>query len=213
MPWWVVKSSRFLLFFLRAPLILHADAWVTFRLTYFYQLIVPLNRLYQVFCSMSSFMLGYHVHEKAIMTAMVPMTLLASNTRHMARLYIRTCMFGLFGILPLLFRPQELLFKAALYVGWMCGVAYALESIHRDGTVDGRGRRTVLTAVDIVLSVVLACVLIFMDVIHPLVFVPRGRLEFLPLMITSVVCAVGLAWCWWESCRQMIHGSVRVAWR
>jgi alpha-1,3-glucosyltransferase len=162
---------------------------------------------------MSSFMLGYHVHEKAIMTAIVPLTLLASNTRHMARLFIRTCMFGLFGILPLLFRPQELLFKATLYIGWMCGVTYALDAIHHDSTGGGRRRRTILTTVDIASSVILACVLIFMDIVHPLIFVPSGRLEFLPLMITSVVCAVGLVWCWLESCRQMIFGSVRVAWR
>jgi alpha-1,3-glucosyltransferase len=157
-------------------------------------------------------MLGYHVHEKAIMTAIVPMTLLAANTRHMARLFIRTCMFGLFGILPLLFRPEELLFKVTLYFGWMCGVIFALETIHLD---DQRGsqRRTVLTNVDVLSFVALSCVLIFVEVIHPIFFMPRGMLEFLPLMITSVICAVGLVWCWLESCSQMIFGSVRVAWR
>ena len=157
-------------------------------------------------------MLGYHVHEKAIMTAIVPMTLLATNTRHMARLFIRTCMFGLFGILPLLFRTEELLFKATLYIGWMCGVIFALETIHLDD-VGGNRRRTVLTTVDIASFVILACALIFMDIVHPLIFVPSGMLEFLPLLITSVVCAVGLVWCWLESYRLMIFGSVRIAWR
>ena len=172
-----------------------------------------LPKICQVFCSLSSFMLGYHVHEKAIMTAIIPMTLLATNTRHMARLFIRTCMFGLFGILPLLFRPDELLFKVVLYVGWMCGVIYALETIHLDDRSGSQRRRTVLTTVDRLSFVALSCVLIFMEVIHPIIFMPSGRLEFLPLMITSVICAVGLVWCWLESCSQMFFGSVRVAWR
>eukprot|EP00978_Attheya_sp_CCMP212_P015203 scaffold39159_cov54-Attheya_sp.AAC.3 len=38
-----------------------------------------------VFSAMSSFMLGYHVHEKAIMTAIVPMTLLAPQSLGHAR--------------------------------------------------------------------------------------------------------------------------------
>jgi alpha-1,3-glucosyltransferase len=111
-------------------------------------------------------MLGYHIHEKAIMTAIVPMTLLATNTCRMARLFIRTCMFGLFGILPLLFRPEELLFKAVLYIGWMCGVIFAIETIHLDDR-SGSRRRTVLTTIDLLSFVTLACVLIFMEVIHP----------------------------------------------
>jgi len=161
-----------------------------------------------VFCSLSGFMLGYHVHEKAIMTAIIPLTLLATNTRHTARLYIRTCLFGLIGLLPLLFRPDELLFKVVLYVAWMSGAIYGLEQIHHDR--DGAGR-TVLTKIDLISCVILSCVVIFMEVIHP-IFMP-GRLEFLPLMATSVLCSIGLAWCWSESCSQMIYGSVKVAWR
>ena len=155
-------------------------------------------------------MLGFHVHEKAIMTAIIPLTLLATNSRHTARLYIRTCMFGMFGLLPLLFRTEELLFKVVLYTTWMCGVIYCLERMHYDQT---GGKRTVLTKIDLVLFAILACVLIFMEVIHPIAFMPSGRLEFLPLMATSVICSIGLVWCWTESCNQMIFGSVKVAWR
>jgi len=163
-----------------------------------------------VFCSLSGFMLGYHVHEKAIMTAIIPMTLLATNSRHTARLYIRMCMFGLFGLLPLLFRPEELLFKVVLYIAWMCGAIYGLERIHYDRS---GGRRTVLTKVDLFAFATLAVVLVFMEVIHPIAFMPSGKLEFLPLMATSVICAIGLVWCWIESCNLMIFGSVKTAWR
>ena len=165
----------------------------------------------KVFCSLSGFMLGYHVHEKAIMTAIIPLTLLATNSRHTARLFIRTCIFGLFGILPLLFRTEELLFKVTLYITWMVGTIYGLERIHYDDS--GGTQRTVLSIVDMMSCVILACVLIFMEIIHPILFMPSGRLEFLPLMITSVICAIGLVWCWMDSASQMYFGSVKVAWR
>ena len=155
-------------------------------------------------------MLGYHVHEKAIMTAMIPLTLLATNSRDTARLYIRTCAFGLFGLLPLLFRPEEMLLKTFLFITWMCGAIYGLEQIHYDHR---GGYRTVLTKTDMLAFISLACVFVFMEIVHPIVFMPSGRLEFLPLLITSVMCAIGLVWCWAESCNHMIFGAVKSAWR
>ena len=155
------------------------------------------------------------------MTAIIPMTLLATNDRAMARIYIRTCMFGLFGILPLLFRPEELLFKVTLYIGWMCGTISVLDMIHFDVTsmnppksdiilpTTTPSARTLLTNVDLLSFVILACILIFMEVIHPIVFMPSGRMEFLPLLLTSVTCAIGLVGCWFESYKQMMsHGSI-----
>ncbi|KAL3800137.1 hypothetical protein HJC23_001058 [Cyclotella cryptica] len=82
-----------------------------------------------VFSSFSAFMLGYHVHEKAIMTAIIPLTSLATTSRENARLFIRTSMFGLFGLFPLLFRPDELLMKSFLYLTWMLFAIYRLESL------------------------------------------------------------------------------------
>lgn len=161
-----------------------------------------------VFCALSGFMLGYHVHEKAIMTAIIPLTLLATNTRQTARLFIRTCAFGIFGILPLLFRVEELPLKVMLYICWISGAIYGLERIHYDDE-----KRSVLSTVDYFSFAILASVLIFMEVIHPIIFMPSGRLEFLPLMMTSVICAIGLICCWSESLSAMYFGAVKVAWR
>lgn len=166
-----------------------------------------------VFCSISGFMLGYHVHEKAIMTAIIPLSLLATNSRHTAHLYIWTCAYGVFGILPLLFRTEDLLFKVMLYITWMCGVIYGLECIHYDHDSSGGKRRTILSTVDMIVFAILACVLLFMEIVHPVLFMPSGRLEFLPLMITSVTCSVGLVWCWLEALNAMQFGAVKVAWR
>jgi alpha-1,3-glucosyltransferase len=179
-------------------------------------------------------MLGYHVHEKAILTAIIPMTLLlATNSRRATRLYIRTCTFGLFAILPLLYRPEELLLKAVIFIAWMCGVIYILENEeeqqghhlgygknragggagsfvvgvagHQNQNEGGRKKRSAaLTKVDLISFAILGSVLLFMEIIHPIVLMPSGRMEFLPLMATSVICATGLAWCWLDSYSQMI---------
>ena len=153
-----------------------------------------------VFSSFSAFMLGYHVHEKAIMTAIIPLTLIATTSINSARLFVRTCMFGLFGLFPLLFRPEELLIKSFLFLTWMLLTICGLESL-----LMGVSKETLLTNIDMVSMTVLSVVFVFMELIHPVIFMPNGKLEFLPLMTTSVVCSFGLFYCWMQSAVQMFR--------
>ncbi|KAL7454295.1 hypothetical protein ACHAWC_005933, partial [Mediolabrus comicus] len=146
-----------------------------------------------VFSSFSGFMLGFHVHEKAIMTAIIPLTLLATTSCYSARLFIRTSYLGIFALLPLLFRTEELLLKVALYITWLSGAIACLD----EAIPKMKGNEKLLTGFDYIAFVFMACLLIFMEVIHPIFFSPK--LEFLPLMATSVFCAVGLLYCWMES--------------
>lgn len=153
-----------------------------------------------VFSSFSAFMLGFHVHEKAIMTAIIPLTLLATTSCYSARLFIRTSYLGIFALLPLLFRTEELLLKVALYVTWLSGAIFTLDSV----VPKAKGNETLLTLFDYMAFFIMTCLLLFMEVIHPIVFLPSGRLEFLPLMATSVACGIGLLYCWMESSVIMI---------
>ena len=153
-----------------------------------------------VFSSFSAFMLGFHVHEKAIMTATIPLTLLATTSCYSARLFIRTSYLGIFALLPLLFRTEELLLKVALYVTWLSGAIFTLESV----VPKAKGNETLLTLFDYIAFFIMTCLLLFMEVIHPIVFLPSGRFEFLPLMATSVACGIGLLYCWMESSVIMI---------
>jgi alpha-1,3-glucosyltransferase len=153
-----------------------------------------------VFSSFSGFMLGFHVHEKAIMTAIIPLTLLATTSCYSARLFIRTSYLGIFALLPLLFRTEELLLKVALCITWLSGTIFTLEL----AVPKTKCNENLLTLFDYVAFFVMACLLLFMEVIHPIVFLPSGRLEFLPLMATSVACGVGLLYCWMESSVIMI---------
>jgi alpha-1,3-glucosyltransferase len=153
-----------------------------------------------VYCSFCTFMLSFHVHEKAILTALIPLTLLAPSCVELTRLYLRTCAIGLLGLFPLLFEPGELLLKVLSYVAFLAMAVYLLETRH--GV-------SLLTTVDVVGMAVLGMVALFLEVIHPLLLYPW--MEALPLLLTSVVCAVGLIWyCWLESGRLMMRTSTKL---
>jgi alpha-1,3-glucosyltransferase len=148
------------------------------------------------YCSFCTFMLSFHVHEKAILTAMIPLTLLAPSCVELTRLYLRTCAIGLLGLFPLLFQSGELLLKFSSYVAFLALAVHLLEA-HQGASL--------LTTVDVVGMLVLGMVALFLEVIHPLLLHPW--MEALPLLLTSVVCAVGLIGCWLETGRLMMRTS------
>ncbi|KAL3941895.1 MAG: hypothetical protein SGBAC_003820 [Bacillariaceae sp.] len=150
-----------------------------------------------VCCSLSSFMLAWHVHEKAIMTALIPLTLLVFHDNDQkskgyshALLFWQMSLWGLLGLFPLLFRPVELPFKLVSYVTFM--LLCVLFSKERSGTF----RK--------LCSLVVGIVIITLEVL-PI----QGKWEFLPLMITSIICALGLVACWSVSLIKLLEAEDR----
>lgn len=144
-----------------------------------------------VYCSLCSFMLAWHVHEKAIMTALIPLTLLVCrNDKRYSHslLFWQMSLWGLLGLFPLLFRPVELAFKVVSYVMFltMC-IVFSKEAF---GTFR------------LVCSFLAGLVIVVLEVL-PI----QGKWEFLPLMITSIICALGLAGCWIVSLVQLLENE------
>jgi len=83
-----------------------------------------------LYTCLTGFLFAYHVHEKAIMTTILPMSFLAITSKEYARLFIRLCIYGHLGLLPLLHRPVELLFKVVLHFMYILWIIYELEYIH-----------------------------------------------------------------------------------
>mmetsp|Transcript_20251 Transcript_20251/g.30465 ORF Transcript_20251/g.30465 Transcript_20251/m.30465 type:complete len:488 (+) Transcript_20251:202-1665(+) len=133
-----------------------------------------------VFCALSSFMFAYHVHEKAIMTAIIPLGIFCESDNE-KRLFLRLNTLGLVGLFPLLFRPTELMLKITSLI------SYTMLTYHLFG-------ETKLMQMDWSGLSLLCIVILFLEIIHPLVIFPR--MEFLPLLCTSIACAVGLIFCW-----------------
>ena len=58
-------------------------------------------------------MLGYHVHEKAILLSVVPLGLEAAGMLHCARIFLRLSFIGNYSLLPLIFTDDEYILKAS----------------------------------------------------------------------------------------------------
>jgi alpha-1,3-glucosyltransferase len=146
-----------------------------------------------VFCSLSSFMVAYHVHEKAIMTAIIPLAMLIQHEPE-KRLYLRINALGLVGLFPLLFRPVELPLKLLSYTGYMAFVYYGLDE-------------PAIQLLDLLGVATVGILVVFVEFVHPLCIYPR--MEFLPLLLTSVICAVGLICCWGDTCCLIFQSQIK----
>ena len=129
--------------------------------------------------SLSAFMFGFHVHEKAVLPAVIVAALDAAGGVGGAQSYLRISLPGLHGLLPLL-PPLErslggvlLLAHAAACDAWLPGGLGA----------GGWATVAALTSLELLCTVA-----------HPLLVAPC--LPFAPLAATSVACAAGLTWAW-----------------
>ena len=136
-----------------------------------------------VYVSFCTFMLAYHVHEKAILTTLIPLTLLVEPSprgEYYNLLFWHIALWGLLGLFPLLYRPIEFTFKLGSFLCYMGLTSYLLQTPPR-WMEDMQYNTFALVAF----------------VIGILEVVPiQGKWEFFPLMTTSVVCAFGLLGCW-----------------
>ncbi|TCD67679.1 glycosyl transferase [Steccherinum ochraceum] len=173
-------------------------------------------------CGYTSYMFGWHVHEKAILLVLVPLSLLAAESHAYFRTFMIASVSGIFSLFPLLFTPAETLVKIVYSVIWGLFVLSPLN------------RRTYEFPVSLPYVVIdtleklyfcgFALLQVFVTVfplvaggkLHPQPAdvstagntsigseVPSSHdqaaaggsaMEFLPLMATSVYCAVGLVW-------------------
>jgi alpha-1,3-glucosyltransferase len=149
-----------------------------------------------VYSALASFQTAYHVHEKAIMTALIPMLAFAflgtdNKPREVAaapalrRLLWETTAWGIVGLFPLLFEARELTLKLASYGAYMAALHHVCFETHKESdALTGTTKWWIrLNLVGVVL------------VIGTLEFVPTsawGRYEFAPLALTSISCALAL---------------------
>ena len=157
-----------------------------------------------IFSALSSFMLAYHVHEKAIMTAIVPMTVLSVKSKENARLFLRLSTVGHFGLLPLLYKSTELGMKVCLNVSYLVWCLYLFQGIFHQSNENNPSRRgePLVTMWDKIGLILMSVLLVFGEIVHRLTQIEK--LEFLPLMLVSIFCAVGLLSCWIEVGKMMV---------
>jgi alpha-1,3-glucosyltransferase len=164
-------------------------------------------------------MFGWHVHEKAILMVLIPLSLLAAEKQSYFRTFMIASIAGIYSLFPLIFTPAETLLKIMYSTMWVV-VVYellnrqvyefppslpyviidVLEKIYLVGFPILHGFNVLFPFISERLTMVgvqlcdpenpLSCV-------HeqgPGTVPGMASTEFLPLMLTSVYCAAGLVW-------------------
>ncbi|KAI8870728.1 ALG6, ALG8 glycosyltransferase [Ramicandelaber brevisporus] len=166
----------------------------------FYRRATPLQFVKAVtLCALTSFMFGWHVHEKAILLAIIPLTivaLLAPSPQHNAVFLILSAA-GYYSLFPLLFDITEAPAKLAIYTLWallsvaFCAANWYVTSISRYFPFLGD-----LHLLERVYLAGFLLLQLYTGILHHAVFGNRDSVSFLPLMATSVYCAAGVSWVW-----------------
>lgn len=179
----------------------------TFVLTLFYQVmaLVPLfvQPTYERFvgamtlCGWSAFLFGWHVHEKAIMVVIVPMTFVVCEDRRLLAPFQLLTAAGYVSLFPLLFGTAEWLFKGLITFVWFVVFQTSLsEVVHSSRRVETRV--VVLDRLNLLYMMAIAPLTIaiqLLDVFSRRFAVLRGA-EFARLMVYSVYCALGIVSAW-----------------
>ncbi|XP_075888181.1 dolichyl pyrophosphate Glc1Man9GlcNAc2 alpha-1,3-glucosyltransferase isoform X2 [Nelusetta ayraudi] len=136
-------------------------------------------------CALGSFMFGWHVHEKAILIAILPLSILAVQSREDAGIYLVLTTTGHYSLFPLVFTAAELPIKVLLMLIFVIFSFTALRKLHSQGSL--------LHPLESVYLLGLAPVAVACEVVFPLS--PwQQKLPFLPLLVTSVYCSLGVCY-------------------
>ncbi|KAF9534800.1 glucosyltransferase [Crepidotus variabilis] len=74
----------------------------------------------------TSFLFGWHVHEKAVLLVLIPLSLLAAERHAYFRTFILASIAGIFSLFPLIFTPAESIVKVVYSLVWIAAVYFPL---------------------------------------------------------------------------------------
>jgi alpha-1,3-glucosyltransferase len=137
-------------------------------------------------CACTSFMFGWHVHEKAILMVLIPLTVLAVLDKTDAKAAFFLGIVGHYSLFPLLFTVELTLVKTYLFLAYTSLALYGLRSLHQDLSLNLLVKLYVFG---------LGCVFVYENVVHKVLNLDE-RFPFLPLMLTSVYCGFGVFMFW-----------------
>lgn len=155
----------------------------------------PTNRCPSLFtrsvvvCAFASFIFGYHVHEKAILMVLLPLTPLALVSVVDANIYFLLSTLGTFSLFPLLFQDGEFPTKVCLLVLFAMFCHQALSKIH---SLDGpNAKERLLQTIDLIYLLFIPLLLAY-DTFASHLLNLHLRYPFLPLLLISTYCALGI---------------------
>ncbi|GAB1610567.1 probable dolichyl pyrophosphate Glc1Man9GlcNAc2 alpha-1,3-glucosyltransferase [Argonauta hians] len=146
-----------------------------------------------ILCAFGSYMFGWHVHEKAILMVILPLSLLVVSHQHYAQIFLVVSTTGHYSLFPLLFTKPEIPIMVCLMLAYALFAFLCLSYLHGNNTK--KFRLPLLCFTESLYIVAILPLELFNSILFPRTLL-AARLPFLPLMLTSVYCSLGLLHSW-----------------
>ncbi|XP_008842423.1 probable dolichyl pyrophosphate Glc1Man9GlcNAc2 alpha-1,3-glucosyltransferase [Nannospalax galili] len=153
-----------------------------------------------VLCALSSFMFGWHVHEKAILLAILPMSILSVDKASDASIFLVLTTTGHYSLFPLLFTAPELPIKIFLMLLFTIYSISSLKTLFRKEKPLFNWMETFYLLGLVPMEV--CCEFVFPFTSWKLTY------PFIPLLLTSVYCAVGITYAWFRLYVSVLTGCL-----
>lgn len=173
---------------------------LTFFLTLFYQLLalVPVfiwpsfDRFVAclTLCGYSSFLFGWHVHEKAILLVIFPFSFIALKDRRILGTFLPLIVAGYISLFPLIYTSGEEIIKVVYTFVWF--TVFLITFNNLVVVRDVKRRIFLLDRFTLIYMIGFIPVTLFSRIVDFVV----PRFEFLKLMSISVYCAIGIMGSW-----------------
>jgi len=183
---------------------------LTFMLTLFYQIMALIPLFIQpnfkrfigglTLCGFSSFLFGWHVHEKAILLVIFPLSFLVAYDKSLIGPFNLLTSSGYVSLFPLIFTCDEWLIKIVYTVLWYIIFYFNFKKVVKIPKKNNGGRFG-----DIILDrfingyvlgfIPLVIIVTLMDLFQ-VKFEVLQKLQFLKLMLISIYCAIGVISSW-----------------
>lgn len=142
-----------------------------------------------IICGYGSFLFGWHVHEKAVLLILIPLSYISFKNQDFAKLYFLMSLISNYSLFPLIFRKQEYPIKLLCFILFTFYNYSSLKFQFKGAFKMDIPCRLALYG------------LIFLETynvsIHYILSID-SKLPYLPLMLTSIYCAVFVLFCWFK---------------
>lgn len=152
-------------------------------------------------CGFASFLVGWHVHEKAILLVLIPFSLIALRDRSYLASFRPLAVAGHVSLFPLLYTVPEFPIKTVYTLFWLMTFLYTFSRLAPAPAVP---RRFLLDRFTLLYTAVSVPLVVYCSMLHSLVF--GEKYEFIPLMFISsfASCGVLASWvglniCYWTN--------------
>lgn len=161
-----------------------------------------------ILSAFTSFLFGWHVHEKAALLFLVPLTLIAVEDYYLYRTWLVASLAGISGLFPLLIRSTETPIKLLVTFIWLGSCSKLLKrDLHRPNVSN---LMILVTKLENLYLLGAACLHAYFSIFHGFImahYYPKNNsLEFLPLMMVSFYTSVGIVWAF---CRLVVDFFLR----